>query len=322
MDYDIVQSTEQHKAVVRVNIFKNNRQTIQYFAPGDAHVLGQAELVIVDEAAAIPLPTVRAMLGSHLMFMASTIHGYEGTGRALSLKLLQQLRQQSAAQQNAAKEEDTTKTVTPSLREITLETPIRYAKGDPIEAWLNKLLCLDSADHLTRQAGVASNCPHPSSCGLFAIDRDTLFSYHHVSEIFLQRIMALYVASHYKNSPNDLQLMSDAPGHHLFVLLPPVKAGELPEPLVVVQLALEGAISRKSIADSLRRGKAPAGDMMPWTMSQQVLASFLFYRWPCIETRTSFKMKTLGLFPVRGSSGSLPIPTTLAWGMAREQWIC
>jgi len=31
--------------------------------------------------------------------------------------------------------------------------------------------------------------------------------------------MALYVASHYKNSPNDLQLMADAPAHHLFVFL-------------------------------------------------------------------------------------------------------
>ena len=32
-------------------------------------------------------------------------------------------------------------------------------------------------------------------------------------------MMALYVSSHYKNSPNDLQLMADAPAHHLFVLL-------------------------------------------------------------------------------------------------------
>lgn len=37
--------------------------------------------------------------------------------------------------------------------------------------------------------------------------------------LFVQRMMALYVASHYKNSPNDLQLMADAPAHHLFVLL-------------------------------------------------------------------------------------------------------
>lgn len=31
--------------------------------------------------------------------------------------------------------------------------------------------------------------------------------------------MALCVASHYKNTPDDLQLMADAPAHHLFVLL-------------------------------------------------------------------------------------------------------
>lgn len=31
--------------------------------------------------------------------------------------------------------------------------------------------------------------------------------------------MTLYVSSHYKNSPNDLQLMADAPAHHLFVLI-------------------------------------------------------------------------------------------------------
>jgi tRNA(Met) C34 N-acetyltransferase TmcA len=35
-------------------------------------------------------------------------------------------------------------------------------------------------------------------------------------------MMSLYVSSHYKNSPNDLLLMSDAPAHHIFALLGPV----------------------------------------------------------------------------------------------------
>jgi N-acetyltransferase 10 len=30
-----------------------------------------------------------------------------------------------------------------TLREITLEEPIRYAEGDKVENWLNNLLCLD-----------------------------------------------------------------------------------------------------------------------------------------------------------------------------------
>lgn len=32
----------------------------------------------------------------------------------------------------------------------------------------------------------------------YYVNRDTLFCYHRASEVFLQRLMALYVASHYK----------------------------------------------------------------------------------------------------------------------------
>ena len=64
--------------------------------------------------------------------------------------------------------------------------------------------------------------PHPDECELFYVERDTLFSGHKVTEIALQRMMSLYVASHYKNTPNDLLLLSDAPAHHLFVLTAPV----------------------------------------------------------------------------------------------------
>lgn len=39
---------------------------------------GQAELVVIDEAAAIPLPLVRSLLGPYLVFMSSTVNGYEG----------------------------------------------------------------------------------------------------------------------------------------------------------------------------------------------------------------------------------------------------
>lgn len=45
--------------------------------------------------------------------------------------------------------------------------------------------------------------------------------------MFLQRIMSLYVSSHYKNSPNDLLLMSDAPAHQIFALLGPVNASQV-----------------------------------------------------------------------------------------------
>jgi N-acetyltransferase 10 len=250
-------------------------------------------LVVIDEAAAIPLPLVKKLLGPYLVFMASTINGYEGTGRSLSLKLIQQLREQSrgfvgkaegplkdasgedivvgrdlkSKKDSATSDINGTAVGGRSLREIKLEEPIRYGTSDPIEKWLNKLLCLDA----TIVSKNIQGCPHPSECELFYVNRDTLFSYHPVSETFLQRMMALYVASHYKNSPNDLQLMSDAPAHHLFVLLPPVRDGDtgLPDPLVVIQVALEGEISKQSVMNSLSRGQRAGGDLIPWLVSQQ-----------------------------------------------------
>ena len=287
VDYTIIQSTNPdfNKAIVRVNVHRQHRQTIQYIQPQDAYTLGQAELLVIDEAAAIPLPLVRKLMGPYLVFMASTINGYEGTGRSLSLKLIQQLREQSrgAAKINGADDGDVADRSTGkltrngdqaytggrTLREITLSEPIRYAQGDSVEKWLNKLLCLDAT--LPRSKLNTQGCPHPSECQLLHVNRDTLFSFHPVSEKFLQQMMALYVASHYKNSPNDLQLMSDAPAHKLFVLIPPVDddSPRLPEPLCVIQVALEGQISKQSVLSSLSRGQRAGGDLIPWLVSQQ-----------------------------------------------------
>ncbi len=287
VDYSIIQSTNPdfNKAIVRINVHRQHRQTIQYIRPQDAHVLGQAELLVIDEAAAIPLPIVRKLIGPYLVFMASTINGYEGTGRSLSLKLIKQLREQSrtTATLNGAKDLELADRTTGkaaksadnnisggrSLREITLSEPIRYAQGDGVEKWLNTLLCLDAT--LPRSKLNTQGCPHPSQCQLLNVNRDTLFSFHPVSEKFLQQMIALYVASHYKNSPDDLQLMSDAPAHQLFVLVPPVPddSPRLPEPLCVIQVALEGRISKQSVLSSLSRGQRAAGDLIPWLVSQQ-----------------------------------------------------
>ena len=286
VDYTILQSTNPdfNKAIVRVNVHRQHRQTIQYIQPQDAFALGQAELLIIDEAAAIPLPMVRNLMGPYLIFMASTINGYEGTGRSLSLKLIQQLREQSRPGISMS-QPDSVVTNRPSdkinkdrpsaglggraLREIVLNEPIRYSAGDAVESWLNRLLCLDATLPKARNSG--KGYPDPSKCQLLLINRDTLFSFHPVSEKFLQQIMALYVASHYKNSPNDLQLMSDAPAHQLFVLVPAMdeELNRLPEPLCVLQVVLEGRISRESVMNSLSRGQRASGDLIPWLVSQQ-----------------------------------------------------
>lgn len=248
LDYTIIRSTnpEFNKAIIRINLTRNNRQTIQFISPNDAHLLNAADLLVIDEAAAIPLPLVKAMLGPYLVFMASTINGYEGTGRSLSLKLLSQIQKENNAPPP-----------------IKLEESIRYNPNDSVEKWLTSLLCLDAqaVPHLS------SGCPTPDMCELYYIDRDALFSYHRAAESFLQRVVSVFVASHYKNTPNDLQMLSDAPAHHLFCLLGPItKKDQLPEILVIIQVALEGKISQQRVDAA---GSRASGDLIPWNVSEQ-----------------------------------------------------
>ena len=51
---------------------------------------------------------------------------------------------------------------------------------------------------------------------------------------FLQTNLVLFL----QNTPNDLQMLSDAPAHHIFVLLGPVNPDQtsLPEVLCVLQV--------------------------------------------------------------------------------------
>jgi N-acetyltransferase 10 len=302
--YNSAKGREETKCITSIRIHRTHRQVIQYIAPSETDKFATAEIVAIDEAAAIPLPIVRLLMKQpdRLTFMSSTITGYEGTGRALSLKLIKELRDAKGGRQAemqaanaaagsitgprtkkgevkvheqrwkaaAAALEGSSEQLFGALREIELTTPIRYAPADPVEAWLNKLLCLDCGSASTLK--LSGGAPAPDDCELYHVDRDALFSYHKLSEAFLQKLMGLYTSAHYKNTPNDLQMLSDAPAHNVFVLLSPSAekdANSLPDILAVVQVALEGRISRKTIEAQLARGHRSAGDLIPWTISQQ-----------------------------------------------------
>lgn len=246
--------TDELKHMVRLNVFKTHRQTVQFVDANQKDwkaVAAQAEMLVIDEAAAIPLGVIRSMLGPYLVLMSSTVDGYEGTGRSLSIKLFDELRKEQKHRR--------------VFKEIRLESPIRYGRKDPIERWLNHLLLLDAASPALKQG-----TPHPSNCQLFLLDRDTLFAHHKVTEEVLRRVTGLMIASHYKNTPNDLQLLSDAPAHRLFVLLGPNGTTEdIPDILCVAQVAFEGNIPGDMVREQLSQGNRASGDMLPWTISQQ-----------------------------------------------------
>ncbi|KAH8740787.1 hypothetical protein FG386_002749 [Cryptosporidium ryanae] len=279
--------------LIRVSVFKEHRQTIQFIKPEDYLLVSQAEIVVMDEAAAIPLPIVKKFLGNHLFIFSSTINGYEGTGRALSLKLINDLKKKSM---DSVSNSNSLSSNSSLFTELTLEEPIRYGRNDPIENWLHSLLCLDatvppplnclSYNNVNNSGNdnIGNDCaniayaseilnkkmvlPPPSLCTLYHVNRDSLFSYHSASEKFLHNLMALFVSSHYKNTPNDLMLISDAPTHRIFVLLGPFDPNTkvIPPILVAIQIAVEGSITSEHIKSSLSRGLRPSGDLIPWTL--------------------------------------------------------
>ena len=99
---------------------------------------------------------------------------YEGTGRSLSLKLIQQLREQSAplgsssSSSQSANKGSIAAPLGRALHEIALNESIRYAPGDEIEKWLNHLLCLDA----TVVQKLTSGCPLPENCDLYPLGKN------------------------------------------------------------------------------------------------------------------------------------------------------
>lgn len=87
----------------------------------------------------------------------------------MSLKLLQQLRMQTADSNSHKKNEGQNEKILigRQLHELTLEESIRYKPGDPVEQWLCDLLCLN----VMTQVSTFSGCPPPEMCQLYYINR-------------------------------------------------------------------------------------------------------------------------------------------------------
>ncbi|KAF9761372.1 RNA cytidine acetyltransferase [Nosema granulosis] len=243
VDFKIVYQFKGKKRLVqRIELVKDFKQTIEYFNPFE-ELRYHPDMFIIDEAAAIPLPILKKLLFPNLIIMATTVSGYEGTGRAFSTKMSEYLKDQ----------EDSEKPF--DYKEFFMKKSIRYGENDPVEKWLNKTLLLDV------EVKPLSKCPVPSSCDLFHVSRDLLFSGNKASEAILRDVFGLFIASHYKNSPNDIQILSDSPSHEVFTLLTTVldNGQEIPRVLCAIHVSFEG----RCRGDLLKKG-----NLIPWIVSE------------------------------------------------------
>ncbi len=210
------------------------------FMPADELVrqAPAADLLLVDEAAAIALPLLEKLLRRYARIaFASTVHGYEGTGRGFVLRFSQLL--------------DAT---CHSWKRFALETPVRWAADDPLEALIFRLLALDA-----EPAEADAFAPGAPASGFsFRRLRRTQLA---LDEPRLRQLFGLLVQAHYRTRPLDLRHLLDGPNLSVYVL-------ETDAAIAATALvADEGRFDADTARDIWTGVRRPHGHLLPETLA-------------------------------------------------------
>lgn len=211
---------------------------IEYMAP-DLLIseTAKGDLLLVDEAAAIPTPILKTLL--HLyprIVFSTTVHGYEGTGLGFNHRFKKHLQQER-----------------PQWREIFLRTPIRWAADDPLEQLVFRMLALDAEPAQPEK--------------IEALDRNALSLVFPSSEQLLehenrlQQLFGLLVLAHYRTTPRDLWHLLDGPNLQTVILI------HQEQVVAVALLASEGGFSAE-LAEQIWLGRRrPRGHLLAQSLS-------------------------------------------------------
>jgi tRNA(Met) cytidine acetyltransferase len=205
------------------------------FVPAD-ELLRQrhgCRLLLVDEAAALPLPLLEALVKDYPgVVFASTTHGYEGSGRGFVLRFGQRL-----------------DVLRPGWRQMELTTAVRWAKNDPLERLLYRLLLLDAEPDAPPRT--------PGSRRIEQLTAEALTA----NEPLLRQVFGLLRATHYQTRPADLRRLLDQPDLVILVMM---------EQVVVIGVLLagvEGGVDPE-LASQIQLGlRRPRGHLLPQSLS-------------------------------------------------------
>ena len=209
---------------------------LRFASPDELQQSGcDADLLLIDEAAAIPVPVlIRLLQLCPRRVFATTLHGYEGNGQGFALKFRQHLLQHC-----------------PQTEEYRLQTPIRWAGPDPLEILSHRMLLLDVD---------TAAPPLPSErLDLEQIDPARLGR----EPTLLRSLFALLVLAHYRTTPGDLRILLDSPNLRIHALM------QQGQPLACVLVAEEGELA-EDLAQAIWEGRRrPRGHLLPQTLIAQ-----------------------------------------------------
>ncbi len=217
----------------------NEQSKIVFVAPDEVlRTQPDCDLLLVDEAAAIPLPMLQRMVESyHRMVFSTTVHGYEGSGRGFGIKFEKWLSKQR-----------------PNWRSFKLEQPIRWNVHDPLESWLFDTFLLDSdIEALPKDVEL-------DGLSWYQFDKQTLLD----NPKLLTQCFGLLVSAHYQTSPNDLIQLLDNPQMSLHALFSDQHC------LGCILTVEEGALSHELIQDVQLGKRRPRGHLAPTLLANHL----------------------------------------------------
>lgn len=162
------------------------RAQLRFSAP-DAllHERPEADLLLIDEAAAIPASLLQKLLTIYpRCVFSSTVHGYEGTGQGFALRFAPTLR-----------------ALHPDCRTLHLHEPVRWAEDDPLERFIFDALLLNARACATEILAQAAS----GDCVIERVERASLAQ----NEAQLRELFGLLILAHYRTSPLDLRQLLD-----------------------------------------------------------------------------------------------------------------
>jgi tRNA(Met) cytidine acetyltransferase len=212
------------------------------------------DVLFIDEAASIPINLlIKFSQSLNKLIMATTTHGYEGTGKGFQFRFLKHLQTRNSEH---------------STHLHTLNTPIRYAPSDPLEHWLFDVFCLNS-----EPKGLALTKNKIQNPQFKPISQSQL----HANDNLLQEVFGLLIQAHYQTRPSDLRDIIDALDFQLFGLFntQPTEQHTL---LAVCLVSSEGPILnsdsnplestlQQDIYNGIRR---PKGHLMPQVLAHHM----------------------------------------------------
>jgi tRNA(Met) cytidine acetyltransferase len=191
----------------------------------------------VDEAAGIPAPLLAQLLALYpRVVFATTVHGYEGTGRGFQVRFRRILEQRA-----------------PGHRSVELRAPVRWAPGDPLETLVARALLLDAQPAPDEELEGAS----PAGCSCESSDRDRLLE----DEQTLSELFGLLVLAHYQTRPMDLRHLLDGPNIQVHLLRYHQRVA------ATALVALEGRLGSELAHDVYDGRRRPRGHLLPQTLA-------------------------------------------------------